>query len=409
MAAVSEMPLPVQEVVSARLSTDGTLDEIGAPFGLTGEEVRQLLAQGQAILDRSLGPGFTIRYIAAGQIAEVEEPEPVFPSFEQAIERADERAGSDAEPQRAAAPEDRPSELGELIARSVDSLTRATEGEGPENEAAKDLISEALREAGNLFRLASERLGSAAPPEQPLRAALADARDEDEPVTLIVENPGEMSQLFIALQAAESVQQARLEDLNRARATFRLVASSMMGLVRDLMALEGGLRPSRLQMSGDEITVELPPQESIASPVGQPARAGGRRFELSMDSFFGARHFVASDGSVGTPHHHSYRVEASFISAEPDRQGFVMGFASVRQIVESTVMDYSETLLNTEDPFREMPPTTENLARVFHMKITEKLRVLDHPGVTLKHVRVWESPTNSATYSDSGDDAAITA
>ncbi|MDA1297847.1 MAG: hypothetical protein O3B04_07605 [Chloroflexi bacterium] len=150
MAAVSEMPLPVQEVVRARLATAGSEDQVGEPLGLTGEEVRQLLRQGQAILDRSLGPGFTIRHIAAEQMSNGEEPEQAFPPFEQ----VGEQAGPGANPRPGPATGEQPTDLGMLIARSVDSMTRATGGDGPEHEAARDLLAEALREAGNLFRLA---------------------------------------------------------------------------------------------------------------------------------------------------------------------------------------------------------------------------------------------------------------
>ncbi len=419
MAAIAEMPLPVQEVVRARLATNASEDEIGEPLGLTGDEVRQLIRQGQAILDRTIGPGFQIRYIGAEETA-AEAPSapefPTFPSLEQAAEEPETPADGDlGTPEAPEAPESparpaelAPSDLGQLIARSVDSLTGVSAGEGPGLDAARETLSEALREAGNLFRLASERLEADLPPETPLRAALSEARDEEEPVALTVETPGDISQFFMALQAADSVQWARLDVLTVEKAEFRLVTNSMMGLVRDLMALEGDLRPSRLQMSGDGVTVELPPREPESAQLPGGA-APGPRFELAVDSFFGARHFVQSGAGQNAPHHHSYRVEASFVTSEPDDYGFVVGFAQIRGIVDRTVMEYSETLLNTEEPFLEIPATTENLARVFHKKISERLVQLNQPEVGLNRVRVWESPTNSATYTNMGTDAAASA
>lgn len=406
LAAISEMPLPVQEVVRARLTTQGSEEEIGEPLGLDAAEVAHLLAQGQAMLDRVLGPGYAIRYMPGARPEEGRVPEqqfPAFPSFDDVDETDETDQPQAAEPQA----EEQPSDLGQLIARSVDNLSRASTGDSPEERAARDALAEALREAGNLFRLASERVTSPTPPAESLRSELADTRDDEETVTLIVRNPGDISPLFMALQDAGSVQLTRLDSLTTEQATFRLSVASMMGLVRDLMVLGGRLRPSRLQMSGNEITIELPPDTSSAAAQG--GLAPRQRFELTIDSFFGARHFVMAGSNQGPPHHHSYRVEAAFVSFEPDRHGFVMGFASVRELVESTVMNYSETLLNTEDPFREIPPTTENLARVFHEHIGAKLRDLNQPGVRLKHVRVWESPTNSASYSETGPDAAITA
>lgn len=403
MSAVSEMPVPVQEVIRARLETPGTEEEIGEPLGLTGDEVYQLLQQGQAILDRTIGTGFRIRYIGEVELAPDEPPPAEFPAFEELADELEE--DETAEETR---PSEAQDELGQMIARLIDALSEVSTGDGPESREARDVLSEALREAGNLFQMASERVEGRRESDVSLRSALAEPREDEDRVTLIVRNPDDVSRFFMALQSIESVQWARLQEMTPEAATFVLVIDSMIGLVRDVMALEGPLRPTRLQMSGDEITVELPPQEPVATgerPSAQPVQ----QFELAVDSFFGARHFVESGSDQSPPHHHSYRVEASFVTSQPDNYGFVVGFAQIREMVDSTVMDYSETLLNTEEPFREIPPTTENLARVFHGRIAEKLAAADHSGVRLKHVRVWESPTNSATYSDSGADAAATA
>lgn len=424
MAAVSEMPLPVQEVVRARLSDNRSVEELGEPLGLTGEEVTELLQQGQAILDRALGRGFfTIRYIDAEVSAAEAENEPVFPDID------DEEDEDGYESPRA-------TELGQMIARSVDALAERAAAEGPGQEEAREVLSEALRDVGQLFRLAAERLGAVSgpstPPNLPLRNELARSPGEPDAITVIVDGPTDIAGLLMAIQSASSVQWARLESFTPERAVFRLMIRSVMDLVRDLMSLEGNLRPTRLQMSGAEITIQLgqmgtdsaatpqvasaepptsqptatAPADTAPRPAGRQAVGGQHVSELAVDSFFGARHFIESGGGkVGPPHHHSYRVEAGFVSARQTPHGFVLGFANVRQLVESTLMRYSETLLNTEEPFRQIPPTTENLARVFHQQIAEKLSALNQPDVLLKHVRVWESPTNSATYTD----VAITA
>ncbi len=403
MSAVSEMPLPVQEVVRARLSNEGSDEEIGEPLGLTGDEVRQLIDQGQAILDRSIGDDFRIRYIGDAEAAQDESPEPEFPSFDE-LEDEDPTPTEETE----VSSDGDPSELGKLITRSIDALSDAPEGDSPEESEARELLSEALREAANLFQIASERLEQDEPSNTPLRAALSEPREGEEHVVLVIRNPEDIADFFLALQSLDSVEWARLEQATPQSAEFGLVTETMVGIVREIMALEGSLKPTRLQMSGNRITVELPPQGPVRSAPTASAESS-QRFELSVDSFFGARHFVDTGDDQTVPHHHSYRVEARFLTSQPDDHGFVVGFAQVREMVDSTVMAYSETLLNTQDPFREVPPTTENLARIFHQQIVNKLGSADYDKVRLKHVRVWESPTNSATYSDSSPDAAATA
>ena len=80
-----------------------------------------------------------------------------------------------------------------------------------------------------------------------------------------------------------------------------------------------------------------------------------------------------------------------------DSDGVVLGFGEARKMVEDIVLDYNESLLNTVEPFTTIQPTSENLAKV----IFERLKAqLDSDEIRLKQIRVWESPTNSASYSD---------
>ncbi len=411
MAAISEMPLPVQEVVQARLSNPGSDESIGAPLGLTAEEVRALIEQGQAILDRTIGSTFSIRYIGAEELPVDDEPEPEFPTFDE-VEEEEQPEATEPSPDQ--------TELRDLIARSFSSLADASTGAGLEDQDSRAVLSETLREVGNLLRIASDRLVADEPAEIPLRDALADRSDFEEPVTLVVENQPEIADFLIALQGHESVLWAKLVSHTAERTEISLVISSMMGFVRDVMTMEGAFRPSRLQMGVDQITIELPEQHAVVAtaeediapqaPLPVAATNGAKPaplYEMSVDSFFGARHFIES--GQGGPHHHSYRVEATFNTAEPDGNGFAVGFASVREMVDSTVMVYSETLLNTEDPFREIAPTTENLARVFHDQVSARLHEMNVPSVSLRRIRVWESPVNSASYSANGATPAPTA
>ena len=84
-------------------------------------------------------------------------------------------------------------------------------------------------------------------------------------------------------------------------------------------------------------------------------------------------------------------------SSSQDEDGVVIGFANARRMVEELVDRYNETLLNTIPPFDETPPTLENIAKVIFGELAPRL--LDET-VMLKQVRVWESPTNHASYSE---------
>ncbi len=401
MAAVGEMPIPVQRVVRERITNPGTDEEVAESLEMSVEEARGMIEQGQAILDRAIGADFRIQYIEPEDAGESQQPESLI--LDDSID-VDETELPDAADQ----------DVEKLLAQSMSELAEVASDQSQTDPRSREVLSETLLEIGNLLRIASKRLTTEKTmDESPLREALADTRGADEPVTLVVVEPADVAPFFMALQQSDSVQWAKIERQTDARTEFKLVVGSMMSLVRDLMALEGSLRPTRMQMSGDRITIELPSgavadasseaTESSETPPAYRTSTNGshpeHRFEMLIESFFGARHFIVTDDSVGLPHHHSYRIEASFVTSEPSNNGFVLGFANVREVVDSAVLMYSETLLNTQEPFMEVPPTTENLARVFFDQIAERLGELDVPSVALERIRVWESPTNSAAYS----------
>ena len=84
-------------------------------------------------------------------------------------------------------------------------------------------------------------------------------------------------------------------------------------------------------------------------------------------------------------------------SSAQDSDGVVIGFGEARKLVEDIVVGFNETLLNTIEPFTDLQPTSENIAKVIFDRLKAQL---DNERIRLKQVRVWESPTNSASYSD---------
>ena len=84
----------------------------------------------------------------------------------------------------------------------------------------------------------------------------------------------------------------------------------------------------------------------------------------------------------------NYRLKISDLSDEVEK---------ARKLVEGIVLDYNESLLNTIEPFTTIQPTSENIAKVIFERFKSDLNSNE---IRLKQVRVWESPTNSASYSD---------
>ncbi|HWQ15922.1 MAG TPA: 6-carboxytetrahydropterin synthase [Roseiflexaceae bacterium] len=122
----------------------------------------------------------------------------------------------------------------------------------------------------------------------------------------------------------------------------------------------------------------------------------GHCYDLAVDTFFNARHFVVIAGRTGPQHDHSYRMRARCVSPGLSLQDHtVIGFHELRTILHDIASAYNNRLLNDLPVFRRLQPTTENLAAVLFQQIQREL--VDLP-LTLVSVTVWESPTEAATY-----------
>ena len=355
-------------MVTLRVTRDIALSVIAAELSAPLEVVERRLGQGRTLLQRTLGSGFEIEYVP-----------PTAPEAPPA-----------AEPALVATRAGRPS-LADFVSDSLRGLEPlAVPGREltDQDTDAQQTLREALGEAAEIFRLASQRLGLPPEEREPLRRLL-----QDQPPGYITLNASEVSDTagyLRELEALAEVRSVRVESVEDGKATYIIDASSGTRLVSGLLHVPPGFRPRSLRLGVDTVDVTL----GIAAAREAPA---GPVFELGAESFFTARHYVTMAGVEGPVHQHSFRVEILTESSSQDEDGVVIGFANARRMVEELVDRYNETLLNTVPPFDETPPTLENIAKVIHRELAPRL--LDET-VKLKQVRVWESPTNHASYSE---------
>lgn len=119
-------------------------------------------------------------------------------------------------------------------------------------------------------------------------------------------------------------------------------------------------------------------------------------YELSIDTFFNARHFVVMQGDRGPLHSHSYRLRVQCRGRSlSDDDNVLVGYHAVRTRLQQVVGAYNDQILNELPPFERLQPTTEILAAVLFQQIA---RILQELAVELIHVTVWESPTESITF-----------
>jgi 6-pyruvoyltetrahydropterin/6-carboxytetrahydropterin synthase len=119
-------------------------------------------------------------------------------------------------------------------------------------------------------------------------------------------------------------------------------------------------------------------------------------YKMAIDIFFNARHFVREEEGAGGEHAHSYRLQVHCQSQSlSTKDHSVVGFSVVYNHMNLVVRAYNNCLLNDLPPFRQLRPTTENLAAILFQQLERQL--LDLP-VDLTGVTLWESPTKAITY-----------
>jgi 6-pyruvoyltetrahydropterin/6-carboxytetrahydropterin synthase len=133
-------------------------------------------------------------------------------------------------------------------------------------------------------------------------------------------------------------------------------------------------------------------EEALINP---PASA---RYDLVMDTYFQARHYVHIAGSNGPIHEHTFRLQ---ITCSHDRlssdEHVTIGYCEVRDALIRTVSAYDGCLLNDFPPFEHVQPTAEVLSHLLYLQVRAMLRP---KGVKLTKITLWESPTVSISYSE---------
>nr|WP_290670198.1 6-carboxytetrahydropterin synthase [Ardenticatena sp.] len=119
-------------------------------------------------------------------------------------------------------------------------------------------------------------------------------------------------------------------------------------------------------------------------------------YEITLDMFFNARHFVVMNGVRGDIHTHSYRLQVRCRSRQLEQDSHVVvGYTAIRERMKQVVSAYNNQLLNDLPPFQQLQPTTENLTAVIFQQLE---RLLADLPVELVGVTVWESPTESVAF-----------
>lgn len=122
-------------------------------------------------------------------------------------------------------------------------------------------------------------------------------------------------------------------------------------------------------------------------------------FEISVDESFSAGHALRGyRGKCENPHGHNYKVRITLAGEELDKIGLLWDFKDLKAAMNEVIDRFDHQYLNDIEPFKQLNPSAENLARHFYQETSGRLRQLTNGRVRVKDVRVWETDVTTATY-----------
>ena len=119
-------------------------------------------------------------------------------------------------------------------------------------------------------------------------------------------------------------------------------------------------------------------------------------YEVKVVEHFCGAHFLRGyKGKCESMHGHNYRVEFSIIGPELNEIGMLCDFVEIRNALKEILDTWDHTVLNEVEPFGNMNPTAENIAREICHLMVKKLNM---DKVTAAKCDVWETERSLASY-----------
>ncbi len=117
-------------------------------------------------------------------------------------------------------------------------------------------------------------------------------------------------------------------------------------------------------------------------------------FEVTVrDHISSAHQLPGYNGPCATMHGHTWKVEVVVQGDKLDHVGIMVDFKIIKTKLKEILGPLDHVVLNDLPAFKDVPPSTENLARHVYRTFVKAVAPLK-----LKHVQVWESDVTSIIY-----------
>ncbi|MFA5038597.1 MAG: 6-carboxytetrahydropterin synthase QueD [Candidatus Omnitrophota bacterium] len=120
--------------------------------------------------------------------------------------------------------------------------------------------------------------------------------------------------------------------------------------------------------------------------------------EISVSMSFSAAHNLRGyRGKCEELHGHNWKVEAALKGRKLNALGMLEDFSTLKGVLKEVLALVDHTYLNDFEDFRKVNPTSENIASWVFKSLKERFSGGD---AALSYVKVWETETNCACYSE---------
>jgi 6-pyruvoyltetrahydropterin/6-carboxytetrahydropterin synthase len=122
-------------------------------------------------------------------------------------------------------------------------------------------------------------------------------------------------------------------------------------------------------------------------------------FEITVEAGFSSGHYLRNyKGKCENPHGHNYRVLVTLAGTELDAAGLLVDFKLLKTLLRPVIDRIDHQMLNELEPFTELNPSAENLARYFYQQTAHELEALTGGRVHVKDCTLFETDTSFARY-----------
>ncbi len=122
-------------------------------------------------------------------------------------------------------------------------------------------------------------------------------------------------------------------------------------------------------------------------------------FEITVEAGFSSGHYLRNyHGKCENPHGHNYRVLVTLAGEELDEAGLLLDFKLLKTVLRPVVERLDHLMINDIEPFTELNPSAENLARYFYQQTAQQLREMTGGRVRVKDCTLFETDTSFARY-----------